>query len=62
MSYVMGQPQTSKTWAITEVDQLHPEIPNPNLKTPVGLAHGTYRLGIYFDGRVGRFDVDNNPL
>jgi hypothetical protein len=44
------------------VDQLHPEIPKPNLKTPEGMAHGGYRLGIYFDGGMGRFGVDNNPL
>jgi prepilin-type N-terminal cleavage/methylation domain-containing protein len=62
MSYVLGQPQTSKTWAVTEVDQLHPEIPNPNLNTPAGMAHGTYRLGIYFDGRVGKLDINNKPL
>jgi prepilin-type N-terminal cleavage/methylation domain-containing protein len=62
MAHVMGQSQNSRTWAITEVDQLHPEIPKPNLKTPEGMAHGGYRLGIYFDGGMGRFGVDNNPL
>lgn len=62
MSHVMAQPKTDKTWALTEYDQLNPEIPIPNTNTPAGMAHGTYRLGIYFDGRVGRFDVDNNPL
>jgi hypothetical protein len=62
MAHVMAESQNSRTWAITAVDQLHPEIPNPNPNTPIGLAHGTYRLGVYFDGSIGRFDVANNPL
>jgi hypothetical protein len=62
MGHLMDQSRNSRTWAITAVDQLHPEIPNPNPNTPMGLAHGTYRLGTYFDGSIGRFDVDNNPL
>lgn len=64
MSQVMGQPQTSRTWAITELDQLHPGISNPNLKmgTPEGMTHGKFRLGVYFDGSVGKFDADNKPL
>ena len=62
MSQVMGEPQTSRTWAMTTVDQLHPEMSAPNLNTPAGMAYGSYRLGIYFDGRVSKFDVNNNPL
>ncbi len=64
MSQVMGQPQTSRTWAITEFDQLHPGISNPDLKkgTPEGMTHGTYRLGIYFDGSIGKLDINNKPL
>jgi len=64
MSQVMGQPLTSRTWAITEFDHLHPGISNPDLKkgTPEGMTHGKFRLGVYFDGSVGRFNVDNIPL
>ncbi len=64
MSMVLSQPLVDKTWAITEFDQSHPDVSDPELKlgTPEGMAHGTYRLGIYFDGRVGKLDRDNNPL
>lgn len=64
LSVVLAQPKAARTWAMTEMDQLHPEISDSALKTgcPEGLAHGTFRLGVYFDGAVGRFDRDNNPL
>lgn len=50
--------------AITAFDQLHPEVSDPLLKrdTPEGLAHGRYRLGIYFDSSVGKFNKDNQPF
>lgn len=61
---VMAQPWISRTWAFTEMDQLHPEITDPALKQgcPEGMAHGTYRLALYFDGRIGRVDRNNKPL
>ena len=64
MSQVISQPLADKTWAITEFDQAHPSVSDPGLKhgTPEGMTHGTYRLGVYFDGRVGKLDRDNNPL
>jgi prepilin-type N-terminal cleavage/methylation domain-containing protein len=64
LSVVLAQPKSARTWAITEMDQLHPEVNDAALKTgcPEGLAHGTYRLGVYFDGSAGRFDRNNNPL
>lgn len=60
---VLSQRRIERTWAITALDQLHPEITNPALTegTPEGLAHGTYRLGVYFDGSVGKFNIDNKP-
>lgn len=64
LSVVLAQPNSGRTWAMTEMDQLHPNVSDPSLKVgcPEGLAHGTYRLGVYFDGSVGKFDRNNNPL
>lgn len=61
---VLAQPKTARTWAMTELDQAHPAITNPSLKegTPEGMAHGTYRLALYFDGTVGKVNQDNKPL
>lgn len=64
LQVVLSQPKTERIWAITAFDQLHPEVTDPALKggTPEGLAHGTYRLGVYFDGSVGKLNKDNKPL
>jgi prepilin-type N-terminal cleavage/methylation domain-containing protein len=64
LSDVMAQPRTSRTWAMTEFDQLHPEISDPSLKegTPEGMTHGRYRLGMYFDGSVRKLNKSNQPL
>jgi len=63
LSLVMVQPRIDNTRAITQFDQLHPEVTNPSLKegTPEGLVHETYRLGIMFNGSIRKFDKDNNP-
>lgn len=61
LSAVMSQPKTSRTWAMTEIDQLHPDR-TPDPITPEGLAHGTYRLGVYFDGSVRKLNVNNGTL
>jgi prepilin-type N-terminal cleavage/methylation domain-containing protein len=64
LQVVLAQPKTERTWAITAFDQLHPEVSDPLLKrdTPEGLAHGSYRLGIYFDSSIGKFNKDNQPF
>jgi len=64
LSVVLAQPNSGRTWAMTAMDQLHPSVSDPALKVgcPEGLAHGTYRLGVYFDGSVAKFDRNNNPL
>lgn len=61
---VLAQPRTSRTWAMTEVDQTHPDIGNPEWKsqTPPGMIHGNYRLALYFDGTIRKLDINNNPL
>jgi prepilin-type N-terminal cleavage/methylation domain-containing protein len=63
-SVVTAQPRAARTWAITELDKAHPSVGDPDSVPgmPEGMAHGTYRLGVYFDGRIGKFDRDNNPL
>ena len=60
-SAVMSQPQTSRTWAMTEIDQLHPDR-TPDLRSPEGMVHGSFRFGIYFDGSVRKLNVNNDPL
>lgn len=59
-----AQPRVTRTWAMTEMDQLHPAIKDPALKQgcPEGMAHGSYRLGVYFDGSVGKLDRNNKPM
>ena len=60
-SAVMSQPQVNRTWAITEIDQLHPDR-KPDLRSPEGMAHGRYRLGVFFDGSVRKLNAVNEPL
>jgi prepilin-type N-terminal cleavage/methylation domain-containing protein len=64
LQVVLSQPKTERTWAITAFDQLHPEVTDQALKgdIPEGLAHGSYRLGLYFDGSVGKLNKDNQPF
>lgn len=50
---------------LTEVDRLHPNFrgssPGWLEAVPDGMAHGTYRLGLFWDGHVGMLDIDLNP-
>lgn len=64
LQVVLAQPKSDRTWAITELDQTNPAISDPTLKegTPEGMAHGTYRLALYFDGSVRKVNAQNNPL
>jgi prepilin-type N-terminal cleavage/methylation domain-containing protein len=62
MSAALSRINTSRTWAITDVDQLHPDIGSAAWKAdvPEKMAHGSYRLAIYFDGsggKVNRYNV-----
>lgn len=58
---VMAQTRAARTWAITELDQQHPDIGNPEWKdkVPQGMIHGSYRLALYFDGTVGKVNQKN---
>ena len=61
LSAVMSQPNIERTWAMTETDSLHPSLQgHPGL--PEGMAHGRYRLGIFFDGSVRKLDANNEPF
>ncbi len=60
---VLSQPLASRTWAITELDQLHPDIGTADwkLRVPAQMIHGDHRLALYFDGSVGKVRQDNSP-
>lgn len=50
---------------LTENDTLHPNyrggsIPGWMHKLPEGMAHGDYRLGLFWDGHVEKLDIDLN--
>lgn len=51
---------------LSEIDKEHPEfkVSKPSWLSgiPEGMAHGTFRLGLYWDGRVGKLDKDLKPL
>ena len=63
LSAALSKIDPSRTWAMTDVDQLHPDAKNaawlPDV--PEGMAHGDYRLAIYFDGGCGKVNVKNQP-
>lgn len=63
MSAALSRIDTSRTWAMTDVDQLHPDVGNASWKgdVPAKMAHGTYRLAIYFDGGGGKLNQNNSP-
>ena len=49
---------------LIEIDQLVPGLGKPGWisSVPEKMAHGTYRLGLYWDGHVGRLNVDLEPM
>ena len=64
LQVVLSQPKTSGTWAMTELDQLHPNVGNASWKplTPPTMTHGRYRLALYFNGSVGKVNQNNEPF
>lgn len=60
---VLAQHKADRTWAMTELDQLHPEIGTADWKSriPAKMIHGDYRLALYFDGSVGKVNQNNSP-
>lgn len=59
----MGNP--SARLLLTENDKAQPgyEKSKPGWfdKLPEGMAHGSYRLGLYWDGHVGKVDINLQP-
>ncbi|MGB6221044.1 MAG: prepilin-type N-terminal cleavage/methylation domain-containing protein [Haloferula sp.] len=59
----MGNP--AMRLLITENDQAQPNYarakPGWYDKLPEGMAHGSYRLGLYWDGHVGKLDINLLP-
>lgn len=60
---VLNQPMAGRTWAMTELDQLHPDIGTAEWKSkvPPKMIHGDHRLALYFDGSVGKVNQNNSP-
>lgn len=64
LSATLSRIDPSRTWAITDVDQLHPNAKGASWlnDVPDGMAHGTYRLAVYFDGSSRKVNVTNKPF
>jgi prepilin-type N-terminal cleavage/methylation domain-containing protein len=63
MSAVLSQVPTSRTWAMTDVDQEHPGVGSASWRheVPATMSHGDHRLALYFDGSGGKVKKDNSP-
>lgn len=63
MSAVFSKIDLARTWFISDLDQLHPDVGNPSWKSdiPAEMSHGTFRIAIYYDGHAGKLNVDNEP-
>ncbi len=63
LAAVSSKINPSRTWAMTDVDQLHPDVGDATWKSdvPAAMSHGSYRLAIYFDGAGGKVNQDNTP-
>ncbi len=66
MTAAMSKIDPTRTWAFTDLDQLHPDAIAAGAgwikEVPEKMAHGSYRLAMYFDGSAGKVDVKNKPL
>ena len=58
----MSNPSTSLM--LIEIDRLVPGLGNPGWisTVPEKMAHGSYRLGLFWDGHVSKLNVDLEPL
>ncbi|MCU0796564.1 MAG: type II secretion system GspH family protein [Akkermansiaceae bacterium] len=66
MAAVMGaMSYPADALMLSEIDRKHPEFkvskPSWLADVPENLAHGSYRLGLYWDGHVGKLDEDLKP-
>ena len=57
---------SASSLVLSEIDKEHPEFkvskPSWLSLVPEGMAHGNYRLGLYWDGHVGKLDIDLNAM
>ncbi|MGF1678267.1 MAG: prepilin-type N-terminal cleavage/methylation domain-containing protein [Candidatus Methylacidiphilales bacterium] len=55
--------QPSRTWAMTEADQLHPDVAGASWRAqaPAQPLHGNRRPTLFFDGRLEMIPVENVP-
>lgn len=63
MAGVISRIDPARQWAMSDLDQLHPDVGNATWKPdiPAEMSHGDYRIAIYFDGHAGKLNVDNEP-
>ncbi|MFC7337784.1 type II secretion system protein [Haloferula chungangensis] len=63
MSAVFSKVNIARTWILSDLDQQHPDVGNPEWKSeiPVDMSHGNYRLAIFLDGHAGKLNKDNEP-
>lgn len=61
MSAALSKMDPARTWAITDLDQLHPDAQGAGWisELPTDMAHGTYRLAMFFDGSGDKVNVKN---
>jgi len=61
MALTLSRIQPSRTWALSDLDQQHPDVANPGWKKliPEEMSHGTFRIAIFFDGHAGKLNKDN---
>lgn len=54
----------SRSLICYEIDRQLPKLGKPGWLSlvPEKMAHGSYRLGLYWDGHVGKFDINMNPM
>lgn len=63
LSATLSRIDSSRTWALTDVDQQHPEVGSAAWRNevPTTMSHGDHRLALYFDGSGGKVDINNMP-
>lgn len=61
MAFALSRISASRTWALSDLDQQHPDVGNPGWKKliPEEMSHGSFRIAIFFDGHAGKLNKDN---
>ena len=55
--------RSHRTRALSDPDPHHPDVASPSRKAdiPAETSHGKCRVAVYFNGRPGKSDQDQNP-